>query len=140
MHLLPFSFSTSATQIPQMGCHAISKDGKKQQQSKDCAKVYEAAKAAWEKACHDAMLNKAPIPMLSKIVAQFPGVNRTTLWRQTQCGKDSKCILAAKHAYLNPTESQTLVDFIREIADQGYPLSYKTIAEYVCTCYHLYTQ
>src|SRR6266436_9835817 len=118
MHLLLFSFSTSATQIPQMGHHAISKDGQKRQQSRDCAKLYEAAKAAWEKACHDAMLNKAPIPTLSKIVAQFPGVNRTTLWQQTQCGKDSKCISAAKHAYLNPTESQTLVDFVKEIADR----------------------
>jgi len=117
MHLLPFSFSASATQIPQMGHHAISKDGQKQQWSRDHAKLYEAAKAAWEKVCHDAMLNKAPIPALSKIVAQFPGVNRTTLWQQTQCGKDSKCISAAKHAYLNPTESQTLVDFVKEIAD-----------------------
>jgi len=48
--------------------------------------------------------------------------------------------LAAKHAYLNPTESQTLVDFIKEIADQGYPLSYKKIAEYALAIIHIHNK
>ncbi|KAF8326112.1 uncharacterized protein EI90DRAFT_3128254 [Cantharellus anzutake] len=70
------------------------------------------------------------MPSIGKVATQFPGVDRTTLWCHLKHSQDSKPISAAKRGLLTPTESQELVDFIKEMGDQGFPLMYKKITEY----------
>ncbi|KAF8330016.1 uncharacterized protein EI90DRAFT_2923076 [Cantharellus anzutake] len=70
------------------------------------------------------------MPSIGKVATQFPGVDRTTLWCHLKHSQDSKPISAAKRGLLTPMESQELVDFIKEMGDRGFPLTYKKITEY----------
>src|SRR5260370_686932 len=70
-----------------MGHHALSKDGHRQKASQNRATLYQAAVEAWKK---DSLSN-SHAPALSKIVAQFPGINQTTLWHYIRVQTDSNC-------------------------------------------------
>src|SRR5260370_37424820 len=117
-----------------MGHHALSKDGHRQKASQNRATLYQAAVEAWKK---DSLSN-SHAPALSKIVAQFPGINQTTLWCYIRGQTDSKCDSAAKHALLTPTESQELVQFIIEMGDCSFPLTYKKISKYALSIVHIH--
>src|SRR5258708_31666364 len=100
--------------------------------------LYEADTEAWNKARNPASLIDVLPPSFGKIAAQFPGVDRTTLWHCLTQGQDSKHTSASKHALLTPTECNELVNFVKEMGDQGFPLTYKKkkIAEYGLSIAH----
>jgi hypothetical protein len=98
----PYLRLNPVSQMPQ----ALSKEAMKRKMSWEREQLYESATEAWLKACEEASHSKAPLPSIGKVATQFPGVDRTTLWRRLKHSQDSKQSSAAKQGLLTPTESQ----------------------------------
>ena len=96
--------------------------------------LYENAREAWQKAQADAASTSSTPPKLAAFLRDFPGVKRSTFQRHLQ-GGISRNDYAVMHELLTKAQTESLIKFIVEMGEKGFPLTLKHWAQCFVQCY-----
>ena len=118
-----------------MGHTPLSLTAQKRNLSQKWEKAYAEAEAAYCSAAAKALTKNSSKPKLSTFTKTFPRIDHNTLHQHLNGGL-TKQGSALKWGLLTETQSESLISFILEMAEKGFPLSYKKIKEYALSILH----
>src|SRR5258708_23969561 len=118
-----------------MGHTPLSLTAQKRNLSQKQEKAYAEAEAAYCSAAAKALTKNSSKPKLSTFTKTFPRIDHNTLHQHLNGGL-TKQGSALKQGLLTETQSESLISFILEMAEKGFPLSYKKIKEYTLSILH----
>src|SRR6266478_7276910 len=109
--------------------HALSREAHAQKNSCTWQQLYENAREAWQKAQGDAASTSSAPSKLAAFLRDFPGVKRSTFQCHLQ-GGISRNDYAVMHKLLTKAQTESLIKFIVEMGEKGFPLTLKKVSKY----------